>query len=133
MRAFLLKNRWATAWVACLLLFATSGTSLSRMTCLQGGHSVLSLGRADACCPEESGGDLPSLKADCCSLTSATLEGIHVVASSSVVLNALFLALDAAPIHLVKEYVQGPVRWLDGRPPPMDGSDRLVSLRVHRI
>jgi hypothetical protein len=103
------------------------------MTCLQGGHSVLSFGMADACCPIEESGDIPVLKAACCAFTSAELDGIHVMVTSSVELNALFLAMDAAPVHILQEVAPVPLRWLDGRPPPMDGSDRVVSLRVHRI
>lgn len=53
MRRFFQHNRWLTVLVACLLLFATSGLSLSRATCLMSGHSLLSAGLASDCCEDQ--------------------------------------------------------------------------------
>jgi len=126
MRRFLQNNRWATVLVACLLLFATSGFSLSRMTCMMGGHTVLSFGQADDCCPEDEGSDHPTLKADCCALTQAKLDRVSVITSNSLDLDPFFLALDEVAVHVAEAPTAVLPCWLDSRPPPMRTSDRLA-------
>ncbi len=130
MRRFLQRNRWVTALVGCLLLFATSGLSLSRMTCLAGGHSVLSFGQADDCCPAEEASDMATVKADCCAYTQAALERVNGLQSPPLHLDVFFVE---ASIVLVQERsAQGelPARWVAGGPPPLSAPQRLAHLGV---
>ena len=46
-------HRWLSAFAALLLLASSAMPALVKMSCLSGGHVVLSLGQADDCCPEE--------------------------------------------------------------------------------
>ena len=133
MRRLLLRHRWATYLVAGLVLFATSGTTLSRMTCLMGGHSVWSLGAAADCCPEGEAHEGASIKALCCELSQAKA-GVSA-ALPSVHQDAVLLADVQQITSLVSKAVIAPVlvRWLDTRPPPRDVSGRLAELRTHRI
>lgn len=133
MRRFLQHNRWVTVLVTCLLLFATSGFSLSRMTCLMDGHTVLSFGQAGDCCPEDEASDLPTVKADCCALTQAKLDRVSVITSSSLDLDPFFLTLDGVAVHVAQVPPAIPLRWLDSRPPPMRTPERLAAFGAFLI
>lgn len=126
MRRLLQHNRWITVLVACLLLFATSGFSLTRMTCLMGGHTVFSFGQLDDCCPDEQGTDQATLKAECCAITQAKLEPVNVVVVNSLGLDPVFVAFGTAPFEVAQALVLVPLRWLDTRPPPLTVPDRLA-------
>lgn len=122
------KNRWMLASLAMLLLLATSGLTVSRMSCLISGHSVLSLGFADDCCPEEEHGDGITIAATCCELVQAGAERVELLPSTTFDLIAL-PATDAAPAWAAVELKRHPLRWLDSRPPPLIGKDRLAQIR----
>lgn len=47
------SHRWLAAFAALLLLLGTAAPALVRMNCLNSGHSVVSIGQADDCCPPE--------------------------------------------------------------------------------
>lgn len=126
MRRFLLKHRWATILVVGLMLFATSGATLSRMTCFSEGHSVLSFGAADDCCPDEASG--PGLKAVCCELSQARAGIIAFVPHDMLALAPVLMALDAVPVMVVLEIVSTGTSWLESRPPPLLAPERLASI-----
>ena len=126
MRRFLLRHRWATIAVVGLMLFATSGATLSRMTCFSEGHSVLSFGGADDCCPEEESG--AGLKAACCELSQAQAGPIAFVPHDVLALAPVLMALDAVPVVVALERSFVPVSWLDSRPPPLLAPERLASI-----
>lgn len=126
MRRFLLKHRWATVLVMGLMLFATSGATLSRMTCFSEGHSVLSFGAADDCCPEETSG--PGLKAACCELSQAKAGIVAFVAHDALALAPMLMALDAVPVTVVLETASTGTSWLESRPPPLRAPERLASI-----
>ena len=130
MRRFLQQHRWATVLVVGLLLFATSSMTLSRMTCLMGGHSVLSFGPADECCPEEEKPEGATLKAICCTFTEAQLDRTTVIPAQGMDLVDLLAEVDGAPSVILAVPVMEPVRWWDGKPPPRTLPDRLADLQV---
>ena len=130
MRRLLQQHRWITALVACLLLFATSGLSLSRMTCLMGGQSVLSVGQGSDCCPREEHDANATIQATCCAITQIVADHAQLLQSTTLDLDVILIALDAAPMMVALAPVQVPLRWLDSRPPPLAVPDRLASLRV---
>lgn len=57
-----------------LLLFATSGLMLSRMTCLMSGRSVLAFGMLEDCCPEQERPEGASLAPVCCVYAQAAAD-----------------------------------------------------------
>ena len=110
--------------MAVLLLLATSGITVSRMSCLISGHSELSLGIADDCC-EDEGHKGTSVEATCCDLEQAGTDRLDVLPASQMQFVALpcteFVSVLSA--CLSERFV---LRWLDSRPPPMRGLDRLA-------
>lgn len=133
MRRFLQHNRWVTVLVACLLLFATSGFSLSRMTCLMGGHTVLSFGQADDCCPDSEGSDGPVLTADCCALTQAKLDGVSMITSNTLDIDPGILVSGTWVLCAFEAPAAVPLGWLYSRPPPMSTPERLASFGTFLI
>ncbi|MBL0127125.1 MAG: hypothetical protein IPP83_06625 [Flavobacteriales bacterium] len=133
MRHFLQQHRWATVLVVFLLLFATSSMTLSRMTCLMGGHSVLSFGPADDCCPDAEKPEGTAVKAICCAFTEARLDRTSVIPVAGLDLGVLLAELDGAPTMIIALPVMEPVRWWDGKPPPRSLPDRLAELQVMLI
>lgn len=134
MRAFLDRNKWATTLVAALFMLATSGISLSRMTCSDGGHSVVSLGRTAGCCPEEAPhGETPEVKPACCELALVQGERDNYLPNSGFDL----LAEDVVLHHIIIEFAAPvrttPVTWLGSRPPPLSAPDRLSVLSIQRV
>ncbi|MBK7943965.1 MAG: hypothetical protein IPJ85_01055 [Flavobacteriales bacterium] len=122
------KNRWALASLALLLLLATSGLTVSRMSCLISGHSVLSLGIAADCCPDDEHGEGVAFKATCCDLAKASAERVVLLPSSSADLIALPLA-DPVQIWAASTRECISVQWLNSRPPPLIGRERLALMR----
>lgn len=126
------KNRWMLASLAMLLLLVTSGLTVSRMSCLISGHSVLSLGLADDCCPEEEHGDGTMIGATCCELVQATADRVELLPSATFDLVALPVT-DTAPTWDAVAFERQPLRWLDSRPPPLLGLKRLALIGVFLI
>lgn len=128
MRRFLHRNRWFTISVVALLMFATSGMMLSRMTCLIGGHSTLSIGLIDDCCPDTEPGQLATIAAQCCEVGQTDQFDINFVGHGSLDLIALLLDVDAAPFALITSPEPVAPVWLESRPPPEEAGDRLATL-----
>jgi hypothetical protein len=128
MRRFLHRNRWATLSVVALLMFATSGMMLSRMTCLISGHSVLALGLIEDCCPEEHH-DMATISAVCCEFGQTSLFESTFFGHAGPDIEALLLCLDAAPIAVLTLPEPAPLAWLESRPPPaFFAGERLATL-----
>ena len=123
-------SHWA---LALLLLFAAAAPSLSRMTCLQGGHSQLMLGDLRDCCPELPASEGPSIKAQCCVTSTAEADLAHFVLAQSTVVpdhHALVAVLPASIAPLPAP----PVLTASWRgPPPLYAPARLARLQVLRI
>ena len=127
MRRFLHRNRWATLSVVALLMFATSGLMLSRMTCLISGHSILALGLLEDCCPEEDH-DMATISAVCGEVGQTSVFEGTFVGHSGPDLVALLLCLDAAPFTVLTLPEPAPLAWLESRPPPAFAGERLATL-----
>ena len=116
-----------------LLLFATAGPVLSRMTCLMSGRSVVALGDGKACCPEQERTDTPTLKGVCCTFS--------VVKAADVDLRQADATEIHLPVQLVLErYVPSegrpltrPVLAVQARPPPITAPQRASQLQVYRL
>ena len=113
-------------------MVATSGMTISRMTCLIGGHSALSIGTLADCCPDE-GHDGPIIQAQCCVHGSVKGEQQEYIVHHDVDLAPALIALYAAP-RLVLSEGDAPVFFpADDLPPPLGAPARLGVLCVHRI
>ena len=134
MRAYLHRHTWLTYMVLAVFLLATSGTVLSRMTCLEGGHSVLSLGATTDCCPEdEHPSDVPSFKATCCELAMVQGEGDDYLPNNSADLLFVEAFLSFHTIEVTQHEPVVAFTWLRSRPPPLAVSDRLAVISVQRV
>jgi hypothetical protein len=116
-----------------VFVLATSGTAVSRMTCLMGGHSVLSLGMIADCCPEGPANDGAVVKAICCDLSSVGgVEADYLAHPSlSIPLVGMACQMGSLTVHVPTAIVLP--AWLDTRPPPRTVTDRLVKLSVQRV
>ena len=133
MRKCLENNRWAAMAVALLLLFATSGMALSRMTCLLGGHTVVSLGSAADCCPEDEANELPTVSGECCAMSLAQGTDDPYLGNDDAGFAPLLVVLDNAPIHLLYVAPDCIPEHRESRPPPMDAPERLAVLSTFLI
>jgi|GEM_PF-771327 len=132
MRQLLQRNTWITACMVVLFLFASSGAMLSRMTCLIGGHSELSMGMADECCGDNCT-EGQTVAATCCAFSMAQADLTDFVPHSPTVLPpAVWMTTQVL-------FLQVPIcesvgtTWLDSRPPPISGPDRLIAFSVQRV
>ena len=114
--------------VAGLLMFATNGKILSRMTCLVGGHSIWGIGLLEECCPEHEEGEQASIMAQCCEIGQAGQQVSACLGHSGPDLVDVEHYMDAAPITLILQTPAPEVSWLESRPPPADGGCRLATL-----
>ena len=132
MRQLLKRNKWITAFMGVIFLFASSGAMLSRMTCFVGGHSELSIGMADDCCPEDLA-DGPTITASCCAFTTAQADLTDFVPHPpTAVPPAVWMTVQVMFVQVpLTESVS--TTWLDSRPPPTSGPDRLVAFSIHRV
>ena len=123
MRRFLHKHRWTVHLVVALLLFATSGTMVTRMTCLIGGHTELTIGLAEECCPhEEHAGAV--IGPQCCDIGQTDQLESSFIVQADLDLLGIFLALGSAPFITFTTPDPTPIAWLQSRPPPVDFGER---------
>ncbi|MCC6540681.1 MAG: hypothetical protein IT225_00520 [Flavobacteriales bacterium] len=134
MRSLLQRHRWITYMVVGLFLVATNGMTISRMTCLEGGHSVLSLGVSTGCCPDEGEpSDTPTFKASCCELALVKGERDNILPNIGI--NHHIDTIDLW-LHVTQVSPPATVRsipWLASRPPPRSAPDRLSVISVQRV
>ena len=133
MRRFLLRNRWATLSVVGLLLFATSGMAVSRMTCLMGGHSVLSFGASVDCCPSLEGNGGATIKAECCEFSLAKSDLSDVLPAFQLAWLAIAMPVEEVAWHAAVAGIVVRIERLDGRPPPGSAPERLALLSRYVI
>lgn len=113
--------------MALLLLLATSGVTVSRMSCLISGHSELSLGLADDCCPEEEHGG-SSVEATCCDFDQAGTDRIDVLPGSQLEFISLpVIEAVSQPDARISAHLAP--HWLESRPPLLSGLERLTLVR----
>lgn len=133
MRQLLHRHRWATLAVTMLLLFATSGMALSRMTCLIGGHSVWALGQIDDCCPEDERPEGPAISPVCCVYGQAGGEVLPFVPAPEMVFTPVWACFIPQVFDPGTRQAPGSCGEAFTRPPPTSGTERLVAHRLFRI
>ncbi len=133
MRRQLHRHRWVTLAVTGLLMLATSGMALSRMTCLKAGHSVLALGQMEDCCPEGMPVDGPAFHDVCCVFGQAGGDVLPFVPTETMAVSPLWFAHAVPPMvtTMIGNGEALPTVFI--RPPPGTGTERLAFLRTFRV
>lgn len=134
MRRILQRHRWATLGVVGLLLFATSGLMLSRMTCLMSGRSVVALGSLEDCCPDPEKPEGASIAPVCCVFGHAAADVEPFMPSEAMAQVAVpFTAVGfAKPFELALTEDVGTATLRD-RAPPLPATARLALFATYRI
>lgn len=133
MRRFLQHNKWVTASMVVLFLFASSGMTVSRMTCLLGGHSELSMGMAADCNTDSDVSDGPTITATCCAFSIARADLHDFLVHPPTVLPPAEWLTEQVFIVSVPARIGAISSWLDTRPPPISGPERLVAFSIQRV
>lgn len=117
-----------------VLLLGTAAPALARMTCVMGGHSVLSLGQATDCGPVDHSHNTTTVTATCCEVLQAQPQRTDFVPSANPMVPTLFAMVMPASVF-IKEAIAPVVRsdaWFS-RPPPLPRSQRLATTGVFLI
>jgi hypothetical protein len=121
------SHRWLAALAAILLLVGTAAPALVRMDCLSSGHTVVSIGQAEDCCPPDQDHQKgPQIHAICCEFQRTVPErmAFHVETAPSAVAafeRASEPRTDPAPCLLDATKSYG----LMAHPPPLLTAERL--------
>lgn len=121
------------AALSALLILAAAAPALSRMTCLEAGHTQLVLGDLSDCCPEPEDAAGATVKAQCCVASTAhaaqdAFVPAHPIASVSLDDWAL-----PTPAVVTALTVRCPAQVRGQGPPPLTATRRLARLQVLRI
>ncbi len=133
MRAFLRPGRWVVFAATALLLLATSGLSLSRMTCLKGGFSVYTLGTSFAECGVDDAPETPVLRAECCTYGQVVVDQPQLHHDRAVALCVPVLHAELFGRSPLFAHPMGVPRELGDQPPPLPSSERRSLMGVYRI
>ncbi|MBK9176207.1 MAG: hypothetical protein IPM46_07700 [Flavobacteriales bacterium] len=133
MRRFSHRHPWTILVMVVLLLFGTSGVTLSRMTCLLGGHTVVGLGLLEDCCPEDEEHDAPVVKSLCCDFGAAFSSIDDVLPSPPQESPAVNQAAHGLALASSFTGDAESIAWLTTRPPPRTVTERLSEMRLLRI
>lgn len=123
----------AMVLVTALLLLATSGLSLSRMTCLKGGFSVYTLGTTFAECGGEEVPEGPALRAECCTFGQVVLVQPDLHHERQVVVDVPVAYVQFPGALVTMPSAPGMSMRMAPRPPPRPTDERRSLLRVYRV
>ena len=121
------QNKWSATLLAVLLLFVTSGFALSRMTCLSAGHSVVSVGLLDDCCPDEAPSTVPVIKETCCAVSQAVGYTDPFTQHVELALNFTATIVDQSPVRIALFQPTVTLQHAESIPPPLLLSTRLAA------
>ena len=123
----------AVVLVTALLLLATSGLSLSRMTCLKGGFSVYTLGTTFAECGAAEVPSVPALRTECCTFGQVVLVQPDLHHDRQMVVDVPVVHAQLPGILIMSLSAPGMSKVMASRPPPRPTDERRSLLRVYRI
>jgi hypothetical protein len=111
-----------------LFLLGSAAPAVSRMDCLVSGHSEVTVGYADECCPEEGDAQGPIIKAVCCEVLTAepgkqpfAPQPPVLVPDQPVLVQVLGVDVPAVVLHR-------PGVHIARRPPPPALAERLAEV-----
>lgn len=128
------RSTWSSALAVLVLLLGTAAPALARMTCVNSGHTVMSVGQARECCPADHGHRTTTVKPTCCELTQAQPQRNAFLTTHGPELPPLTAVLDR-PVAVPSIIVADPGAGLApfSRPPPPDGIRRLAAIGTFLI
>ena len=127
-------RQWLSAVAAVLLLASSAMPALVRMTCVSGGHTVLSIGQAEDCCPDSDQQEGASFQAICCEFQEAAPQRAEFSAEHQVAFQlpvALLHSFGVSDSHVAD--LRTPTDRGSERPPPLYVLERLSQLCSFRI
>lgn len=127
-------RQWFSALAALLLLTSSAMPAVVRMTCVNGGHTVLSIGHAEDCCPDRDQQEGASIQAICCEFQEAATQRAEFNAEHQVAFQlpvVLLYSSGASNSHVVD--LRTPTDRGSERPPPLDVLERLSQFCSFRI
>ncbi len=116
-----------------VLLMGTAAPALARMTCVVGGHTVLSVGQVEDCCPDEVA-HTSTVSATCCEMWEARPQRSDFVPAVNAMVPLPVAMLQTRP--LFAPMALAPQATTDAhisRPPPLPRAQRLASTGVFII
>ncbi len=130
----LFRNHGLAVLAMLLLLLGTAAPALARMTCVMGGHTELSVGQPEDCCPTDHAHPTDELKATCCEVLQAQPQRDDFVAGTHVAVPVPTAVPMAWPVQVPLPLVHAV--QADGSgvgPPPAPLLRVLASTGVFRI
>lgn len=125
-------RRATCAWfLLVLFLLGTATPAVSRMTCLQSGHSELSVGYAEECCPDKAPAQGATVKPVCCEVLTAKPEKHPFAAHGNVEVPAPALDAFVPPVVPVEGTARSVKPRLEGVTAALH--TRLASIGVFRL
>ena len=116
-----------------VLLLGTAMPAMLRMTCLAGGHSVVSMGQVEDCCPKDHAGSA-TFSATCCELWEARPQRSEFVPALKAMVPMPVAVLHQQPVFVAPGPV--PPALTDAhiaRPPPLSRDQRQATTGVFII
>ncbi|MBL0045147.1 MAG: hypothetical protein IPP33_12370 [Flavobacteriales bacterium] len=127
-------RQWFSALAALLLLTSSAMPAVVRMTCVNGGHTVLSIGQAEDCCPDSDQQEGASIQAICCEFQEAAPQRAEFSAEHQVAFQlpeVLLYSSGVSDSHVAD--LRTPTDRGSERPPPLYVLERLSQLCSFRI
>ena len=128
-----LRSNGLSVLAMLVLLMGTAAPALARMTCVAGGHSVLSVGQVEDCCPDEDA-HTSTVSATCCEMWEARPQRSDFVPVVNAMVPLPVAMLNPCP--LFAPVALAPQATTDAhisRPPPLPRAQRLASTGVFII
>lgn len=111
-----------------LFLVGTALPAVSRMTCLMSGHSALTVGQAEGCCPEEAPAAGPAVRPVCCEVLTAKPTSQPFRAQWPVLVPMVAVQAVVSVEVLAQGTYRAPSVRMDRWPPPW--GDRSAAIGV---
>lgn len=128
-----LRSHGLTLLAVLVLLLGTAMPAMLRMTCLAGGHSVVSMGQVEDCCPKPDA-STTSVSATCCELWEARPQRSEFVPALKAMVPMPVAVLHQQPVFVAPGPVPpAPTDAHIARPPPLSRDQRQAASGVYII
>lgn len=128
-----LRSNGLSVLAMLVLLMGTAAPALARMTCVIGGHTVVSIGQVEDCCPAEDT-HTATVSATCCEMWEARPQRSDFVPAVNAMVPMPVAILQPGPSFApVILAAQASTDAHISRPPPLPLAQRLASTGVFII
>jgi len=111
-----------------LFLLGSAAPAVSRMDCLVSGHSEVTVGYAEECCPEEGDAQGPTIKAVCCEVLTAEPGKQPFAPQPPVLVPDQPALVQVLGVHVPAVVLHRPGVHIAHRPPPPALAERLAEV-----